>query len=609
MSYSSTQHLIGDLEQRGELVRFGERVDPHLEVAAVQRRLFAEQGPAVLFEQVKGSQFPMLANTFGTLARTEYIFRETLDVLRKVLTLGVEPVDFLRSPRVYLNLRTPRAIWNSRPKWVRRAPVLANRTTLAALPQLVSWQDDGGAYLTLPQVYSESPQKPGWQGSNLGMYRVQISGNDYAADQAGLHYQLQRGIAAHHQAALEAGEPLPVNIFLGGPPAMTLAAVMPLPEDAPELSFAGILAGQRIGLAKTDATPLPVLAEADFCICGKLLHNKVLPEGPFGDHLGYYSLAHDFPVLQVEAVFHRTDAVFPFTVVGHPPQEDSIFTELIQQIVGPLVPRTLPGVKEVRAVEEAGVHPLLLAIGSERYLAYEERRPRELLTLGNALLGSGQLSLAKYLLIVASEDNPALSTDNAEAFLRHLLERVDFSRDLHFQTNTTIDTLDYSGDGFCEGSKVVIAAAGKPRRELLDDLSATQEEALLELPQVNAARLPMPGVLLLSYAGEDVRKLTTAMEANLAAELQRGCPLVVLCNDAEQAASSFARFLWTTFTKSDPARDIFGVGEFVQQKHYGCTGPLVVDARQKPHHAPELVEERDVAAKADAIVEKILART
>ena len=254
---------------------------------------------------------------------------------------------------------------------------------------------------------------------------------------------------------------------------MTLAAVMPLPEGMTELAFAGVLAGHRIPMicrrTADPAAPLPIYAEADFCISGHIDPERKLPEGPFGDHLGYYSLAHDFPVFHVEHVYHRDGAIWPFTVVGRPPQEDTIFGELIHELTGPVIPQVIPGVQAVHAVDAAGVHPLLLAIGSERYMPYEAlRQPQELLTLANALLGQGQLSLAKYLWIVARDDDPQLDVHDIPAFFRHVLERVDWRRDLHFQTCTTIDTLDYSGSGLNEGSKVVIAAVGRALSDVAD---------------------------------------------------------------------------------------------------------------------------------------------
>jgi 4-hydroxy-3-polyprenylbenzoate decarboxylase len=474
------------------------------------------------------------------------------------------------------------------------------------LPQLVSWPRDGGAFITLPQVYTEDADRPGWRHSNLGMYRVQLSGNEYQIDrQVGLHYQIHRGIGVHHARAIARGEPFRVSIFVGGPPAMSLSAVMPLPEGMSELSFAGALGGRRVRLIQqVDGTP--ICADADFCITGTVDPNMQLPEGPFGDHLGYYSLAHPFPVLNVEKVYHRKDAIWPFTVVGRPPQEDTSFGAIIHEITGPIIPTVVHGIHAVHAVDAAGVHPLLLAIGSERYVPYVPRRkPQELLTSANALFGQGQLSLAKYLLIIAKEDAPDLDLHDIPRFLRHLLERIDWTSDVHFQTSTTIDTLDYSGTGSNEGSKVVFAAVGPPRRTLPTELPGTWA-----LPDgFTDPRVALPGVLVLQAppCGErnrgrsDDPVLMRFCNAYYDTDVINTFPLIVLVDDAEFAARNLNNFLWVTFTRSNPAADIAGIGAFTHQKHWGCRGALVIDARIKPHHAPPLVEDPEVSKRVDAL--------
>ncbi|HWA97607.1 MAG TPA: UbiD family decarboxylase, partial [Pirellulales bacterium] len=466
--------------------------------------------------------------------------------------------------------------------------------TIHELPQLVSWPRDGGAFITLPEVYTEDPDHPGWRHSNLGMYRVQLSGGQYQPDrEIGLHYQIHRGIGVHHAAAIRRGAPLKVNIFVGGPPALAVAAVMPLPEGLSELSFAGALAGHRIGLFNEAGRPA-VIAEADFCICGTIDPERLLPEGPFGDHLGYYSLTHDFPVLRVERVTHRPGAIWPFTTVGRPPQEDTTFGQFIHELTGPVVPTLIAGVRAVHAVDAAGVHPLLLAIGSERYVPYAaERRPQELLTQANAILGQGQMSLAKYLWIAADEDDPGLEVHDVAEFLRHMLERVDWQRDLHFQTRTTIDTLDYSGTALNEGSKVVIAAAGPKRRTLPSSIAED-----LRLPaNFTAPRVALPGVLCVT-AGDVAEKFCAAFQSN---DPINAFPLIVLCNDAEFTARTLNNFLWVTFTRSNPAADVHGIESFIEHKHWGCRGSLVIDARTKPHHAPVLEEDPEVTQRVDAL--------
>lgn len=603
MGYRTLQACLADLVASGQLIRIEEPVDADLEAAEIQRRVYQAGGPAVYFANVRNCRFPMVSNLFGTPERVRYIFRDTLDAVRRLVELKADPDRLRREPLRYL--RSTSTAWSMLPRRVGSGPVLAERTTIGQLPQLKSWPKDGGAFITLPQVYTEDPDRPGLGTSNLGMYRVQISGGQYAPDrEAGLHYQIHRGIGVHHAAALRRGEPLRVNIFVGGAPAMTVAAVMPLPEGLSELTFAGALAGHRIPMIRRGTAPA-IYAEADFAIVGTVEPGRTLPEGPFGDHLGYYSLAHDYPVLQVEAVYHRPGAVWPFTVVGRPPQEDTGLGQLIHDLTGPVIPAVVPGLKAVHAVDAAGVHPLLLAVGSERYTPYAQRnRPQELLTIANAILGQGQLSLAKYLLIAAQEDAAQLDIHDIAAFFRHVLERVDWRRDLHFQTCTTIDTLDYSGSGLNEGSKVVIAAAGPSRRTLPTAIGS------LNLPtDFTRPKLCLPGVLAVTGPRYQAAAPATAAIERFCATLAatdpiNQFPLVVVVDDSEFASRTLNNFLWVTFTRSNPAADIYGVGAFTEQKHWGAAGSLVIDARTKPHHAPPLEEDPAVRRR----VERLAAR-
>ncbi len=602
MGYKNLQECVVDLQKKGMLVRIDAPLDPHLEVGALQRRVYQAGGPALLFTNAHGSNFPLLGNLFGTLERTRFIFRDTLDDIRRLVELKINPFSLLKNPLDIV--KAPVAAYHLLPAVTSKAPVLECSTTLSGIPQIVSWPMDGGAFLTLPQVYSESPGSPGFAKSNLGMYRIQISGNSYQPDkQAGLHYQIHRGIGAHHAEAIERGDQLRVNIFLGGAPAMTVAAVMPLPEGMPELSFAGLLAGHRIPMARVPGH-LPVSAEADFCISGVVHTSRTLPEGPFGDHLGYYSLTHEFPYIEVDAVYHRRDAILPFTTVGRPPQEDTSFGAFIHELTGPLIPTVVSGVKEVHAVDAAGVHPLLLAIASERYVPYAAvRQPQELLTVANAILGQGQLSLAKYLLISAHEDAPALHTHDIAAFLGHILERADWRSNLHFQTATTVDTLDYSGSGLNSGSKVVIAAAGPVRQRL-----ATEIPAGLELPPgFGPAALCLPGILAIGGPpstqgrGESDPLLDEFCRFYGERDAFDGFPLIVICDDSLFAAANLNNFLWTTFTRSNPATDIYGIRPETRGRHWGCAGALVIDARIKPFHAPPLIDDPAVERKIDQL--------
>ncbi len=624
MGYRNLTACIADLERTKQLIRIEQEIDPYLEAAEIQRRVYQSGGPAIFFARVRGTPFPMVSNLFGSLDRARFLFRDTLDSLRQLVELKVDPANLRKRPWRYLNV--PWIAWRLRPKSVRTGAILAQTTVLSQLPQLQSWPRDGGAFVTLPEVYTEHPDRPGWRHSNLGMYRVQLSGNSFLPDrECGMHYQLHRGIGVHHAAALRRGEPLAVNVVIGGPPALAVAAVMPLPEGMPELAFAGVLGGARVRLIHPSTqkgpegrTQLPLLADADFIISGYINPKETKPEGPFGDHLGYYSLSHDFPVMTVTAVHHRAGAIWPFTVVGRPPQEDTTFGQLIHELTGDIIPTVIPGLHAVHAVDAAGVHPLLLALGSERYVPFAStRKPQELLTLANAILGQGQLSLAKYLFLAAKEDAPELDLHDIAAFFRHILERFDPETDFHFQTRTTIDTLDYSaGMGLNAGSKVVVVATGPPRRSLGTELPTNLKLAT----GFSNPRVVMPGVLAVQgppcvasnkerrSEAEDpyIRRLIEGTDGLDAAFRQRptmlaGFPLVVVVDDSDFTAGSLRNWLWVTFTRSDPASDIYGVAAFTVRKHWGCQGSVVIDARLKPHMAPPLIEEPSVTKRVDSL--------
>lgn len=600
MGYRNLRQCVNDLEKTGQLIRIEQEIDPCLEAAEIQRRVYEANGPAIFYANVKGCQFPMVSNLFGSIERTRYIFRDAIEGVKQLVELKGDPSQFFKHPIAHRKIAGP--LWNMWPRSRRTGPAIECTTTLADLPQVKSWPDDGGAFVTLPAVYTQHPNHAGHNYSNLGMYRIQISGNQYSPNQCGVHYQIHRSIGQHHAAAIKKNERLKCNIIIGGPPAIPLSAVMPLPEGIPEFAFAGAIGRQPVRLIKKRGQ-LPIYSEADFTIVGSINPDEQLPEGPFGDHLGYYSLVHNFPVLNVDKVYHRKDAIWPFTIVGRPPQEDTSFGEIIHEITGPAIPTVIPGIHSVHAVDAAGVHPLLLAIGSERYVPYAgERTPQELLTNANAILGQGQLSLAKYLVIAANEDNPPDIHHIAE-FFQHVLERVDWRRDLHFQTQTTMDTLDYSGSGLNKGSKVVIAAAGRARRTLPTEIPSN-----LDLPRgFRHPHICMPGVLAIE--GPSFRPNPDGNDASCD-EFTRHFrsdspinqfPLILIVDNSEFTARTLNNWLWVTFTRSNPAADIYGIDSATHHKHWGCRGAVVIDARIKPHHAPPLIEDPKVTERVDQL--------
>ena len=571
MAYKSLQHCISDLEKKGELFRITEQVNPDLEMASMHLDEFAKDGKALFFENIKGSKYKAISNLFGNLERSRFMFRDSLQIVKDLIDIKTNPISALKTP--FRSFFTALNGIYSIPKKVRFKGF--KEIQIKDLPQIKCWKDDGGAFITLPQVYTEDADKPGVMNSNLGMYRIQLSGNDYLINkEVGMHYQIHRGIGVHQKKANEIGESLKVSIFIGGPPSHTFAAVMPLPEGMSEISFAGVLGKRRFRYAKKEG--YTISSDADFVICGELHPNKLKPEGPFGDHLGYYSLKHDFPVLKVKKVYAKENAIWPFTVVGRPPQEDSQFGALIHEITGKAIEKEIPGLKAVNAVDKSGVHPLLLAVGSERYTPYNPtKKPQELLTIANHILGTGQMSLAKYVFICDEENAP--DVNNEKEYFTHFLERVDWQRDLHFQTKTTIDTLDYSGDGLNEGSKVVIAAAG----EIKQDLSTEIDE--IDLPDnFSNPKLVSNGNLVVEGEGE-----INILIASLEKQILDGIALITLVDNSAFVSEYFSNWLWVTFTRSNPANDIYGLNEETRNKHFSCSLPII-DARIKKHHAPVL---------------------
>ena len=601
MAYSSLEECLLDLEKNGQLLRIKEEVDPYLEMAAIHLRIHEAGGPAILFEKVKGSKYRAASNIFGTLERSEFIFRKTLGHVRNLIDLKNNPMAAIKKP--FTHIGTLAAGFKALPlKNPINKPVLFEEINIEDIPQIVHWPMDGGAYVTLPQVYTEDIDKPGIMNGNFGMYRIQLSGNDYIMNkEIGLHYQLHRGIGVHQTKANKKGVPLKVSVFVGGPPSHAVAAVMPLPEGLGEATFAGALGGRRFRYTYKDG--FCVSTDADFVITGTVepLQNK--PEGPFGDHLGYYSLRHDFPLLKVHKVYARKNAIWPFTVVGRPPQEDTSFGQLIHSITGSALQNEIPGLKEVNAVDAAGVHPLLLAIGSERYTPYTPAtQPAEILTIANHILGTGQLSLAKFLFITADAENK-IDTHHIENYFAYVLERINLQRDIHFYTNTTIDTLDYSGTSINSGSKVVFAANGIVKRTLGKSVPTCLNDY--------SGKIVMPGVISiqlkpfttydaaqeeLTLLNEKIKEYTTELDAY---------PMIVLSDDANFTAATLNNFLWVAFTRTNPSHDIYGVNSFTTNKHWGCSS-VIFDARIKPHHAPPLVLDEAVERRVDEILNNMI---
>jgi 4-hydroxybenzoate decarboxylase subunit C len=563
--------LLARLNAEGELVEVDAEVDPRLEIAEIHRRVVESGGPALLFKSVRGASLPLVTNLFGTEKRVEIAF-------------GRRPLDFVeRAARAAERLLPPsaKAFFGERALLMealrigtrpsRRAPVLEVVETepdATRLPALTQWPEDGGPFFTLPFVYTERPNSrpPGAPAeSNLGIYRMQV----FSPREIGMHWQIGKGGGFHFHEAETRGEALPVTVFLGGPPALVLAAAAPLPERVPELLLASLLVGEKLPMADAPGAPHRLVASAEAALVGRVRPKERRLEGPFGDHYGYYSLAHEYPVFHLERVFRRRDAILPATVVGKPRQEDFFLGEYLQRLLSPLFPLVMPGVVDLWSYGDTGFHSLAAAVVKDRYR-------REAMASAFRILGEGQLSLTKTLLVTDARRD----LTDFRGLLAHVLERCRFESDLFVFSNLSMDTLDYTGPKVNEGSKAVLLGLGEPIRALPHAFEGALPAGVRE------AAVFGPGVLVVggpSFDSDRAFGERLAEDAALAA-----WPLVVLTDDAAATAKDERAFLWNVFTRFEPAADLHAARSIVRN-HVAFRAPVVLDARMKPW-MPKVVE-------------------
>lgn len=577
--HKNLRSFIEQLRRENEIVEIEAEVDPYLEIAEIHRRVIDEQGKALLFKNVKGSQFPVVTNLFGTVKRIELAFTKRP---QEFVKNAVEMVDILLPPK-------PKELWNYRQmafdalklgtKEIKNAPILerfSKEPKLTEIPLLQLWHEDGGHFVTLPLVYTES-LKSGKH--NLGMYRIQR----YDDRETGIHWQIGKGGGFHHYEAEQMNKPLPVNINLGGPPAMILAAIAPLPEDVPELMLASLLANGKIETVKN---PMPnglrLIAEAEFVFSGEVPPNVRRPEGPFGDHYGYYSLVHDYPVFECKAIFHRKDAIYPATVVGKPRQEDYFIGDYLQELLSPLFPLVMPAVKDLWSYGETGFHSLAAAVVKERY-------GREALSAGFRILGEGQLALTKFLLLTDKKQD----LRDFKTVFEHILARVDWRTDLFIFNKTSFDTLDYASGKINHGSKALMVGVGEAKRELKREFTG-------ELPSfVKRAEAYCAGCLVV-----ETEKYETETDSKILGEMIAKCGKfddwqMVVIHDSVEFARDTNKFLWATWTRFNPATDIFAKNLTVENHHLSYQNPIVIDARMKPWYPKEVEVREDIAELVD----------
>lgn len=577
--HANLRSFLHALRRENDLVEIEAEVDPYLELAEIHRRVIERGGPALLFKRVKNSSYPAVTNLFGTARRIEIAFGKKP---QQLVRDAVHIAEAILPPR-------PRDLWQHRAlaleflklgtRRTRRAPVteIVDRPArLDNLPVLTTWQEDGGAFITLPLVYTEHPVTGK---HNLGMYRLQR----YDAETTGMHWQIHKGGGFHFHEAEKMNQSLPVTVFLGGPPALILSAIAPLPEDVPELVLASLLAGEKIKMIKN---PLDgdahhrLVAEAEFALVGSVAPNVRRAEGPFGDHYGYYSLQHDYPVFQIDRVYHRRDAIYPATVVGKPRQEDFFIGDYLQELLSPLFPLVMPSVRDLWSYGETGFHSLAAAVVRERYA-------REALVSGFRILGEGQLSLTKFLILTDTPQN----LRDFRALFEHVLARFRPESDLFIFSNVSMDTLDYTSGKVNHGSKALLLGLGDALRELPREFQG-------ELPSgVKRAEVFCAGCLVIegeSYERDPEQAARLARE-----EVFREWPLIVL-HDKADVARSVPDFLWATWTRFEPASDIYARDVAVRRHHLAYSAPVVIDARMKPGYPAELIAREDIAARVES---------
>ena len=572
------------LKRDGDLLVIDEEVDPYLEIAEIHRRVIAKGGPALLFTRVKGSDFPVTTNLFGTERRLEQAF-------------GSKPQEFVRDVVRFAESAmplTPGKIWDNRTlftdamklgvKGVSRGPILDNCQSparLSSLPMLTSWHSDGGPFVTLPLVYTEHPDG---HGHNLGMYRIQRH-DDVTT---GIHWQIHKGGGYHYYEAEKQGRPLPLTLYIGGPPALMLSAIAPLPEDLPELMLASLVMGSKLKMVKDPRGGHDLVAFAEFAIKGEVPPHLRRPEGPFGDHYGYNSLQHDYPVFQVSHLYHRDKAIYPATVVGRPKQEDYYIGDYLQELLSPLFPLVMKGVRELKTFGETGFHCLAAARVANRY-------PREAFACGLRVLGEGQLSLSKFLILT---DGDIDITDFATLW-PYVLERIRWDQDLFIFANVSQDTLDYTGPSVNKGSKAMMMGLGKEKvRELPGEFCGSLP------PECTKAEVFLPGTLV-------VQGVPYVDNQELAAQMSQweglgNWPFVLLVDNLAEATCSMQEFLWTFFTRFEPANDIHAAATSVRRFHVGLRAPVVVDCRMKPWYTDVLEVDPPTKALVDEKIERII---
>ena len=524
------------LEREKQLARVRVEVDPELEITEIATRVVKEQGPALLFEQVKGSAFPLAINLLGNDRRIELALgrhpQQVGDELRRLIEAAMPP----RPKKLIEEWRTVGRILSMPPRKVRRAACqqIEESPDLSKFPILRCWPKDAGRFITCGMVLTHDPDT---DVRNLGIYRMQV----VAPDQVLMHWQIQKGGGFHYWKAEQQGKALAVAVIIGGDPILYIASVAPLPEGIDELAFAGFLRGERVPLVlgRTKMTVAP--ADAEIVIEGAVPPDERMPEGPFGDHFGHYSHPRPCPVMWIHAVTRRRRPIYQAAVVGKPPQEDRYIGNAVQEMLLPMIRLIHPEIRDLWAYYEAGFHSLGVASVTQRF-------GKEGMKAALGLFGMGQMALTKCLILVDTEVNAR----DSNAVLGAIREHFDPAEDFLLLPGVPFDTLDFTSFTLNLGSKMVLDATKNGGRPSQQAAVAPEEREIVTLhPRIRACRVVDGCLVAVQVEGggravvEELVKSPRLSSVKLIAAVSPDVQL----HERES-------LLWGIFTRFDPARDV-----------------------------------------------------
>ena len=579
MKIYSLQDFIKYLDSNGELIRIKAEVDARLEVTEISIRALKEGMPALLFENVKGAKFPLAMNVLASDKRIELALGKHPD------QLGEELITFMEDamppgPKVFFkHAGITKRIFSTLPKKTCRptSQEVVTNPDLNDIPVITSWPEDGGPFITLPQIFTYDPHDGK---RNVGMYRMQI----FDGQTTGMHWQIQKGGGFHYYQARKLGREFEIAVALGTDPALLLATVAALPEGIDEVMFSGFLRGKRTRMVKGKSVSIKVPADAEFILEGTVHLTELRMEGPFGDHFGHYSHASKFPVFHINKVTHRKNPIYPATVVGRPPMEDKYLGNATQQVLGPLIRLIHPEICNLWAYYEAGFHNLLV-------VSVEERYQKEAMKTALSIMGEGQLSLTKCIVTVSEDVNPR----DFNAVLTAIRENFDPTYDFIMIPKVPLDTLDFTSYKMNLGSKMIMDAT-RSRNADKEKASKSEIDRLIKTIDNRISDWNLLGETLLVVSVQDngrdvVNKLTKSEELV--------GPKIIAVVSPDVDIRNQEQTIWGIFTRFDAERDIM----FAEEKLIGISplfkGKMGIDATWKKGYPAPLVMSDEIVKKVD----------